>query len=126
MVEQLNSIADQMEALLPEFVDGGNISGLILPTEYASTFKALAIEAKSILDNELGRLNEFSSGLIDAVNFGGFAGGPSFAGVQESSQIVRASVRAVTRKRAGPPVAAGAKPYVDPARIIELQAIGGG
>jgi hypothetical protein len=123
MMEELKSIADQMNALLSEFRDGGSISGLILPTEFAAMFRGLAIEAKSILDDELGRLNEYSLGLLDAVRSG--TDGPSFAAVEETEQVLRAAIRALGRKRAAPPVAVAAKPYVDPARIAELHAIGG-
>ena len=58
MIEDLTAIADEMATLLPQFVGGGNLFGLVLPTEYSATFKALAIEAKSILDEELGYTNE--------------------------------------------------------------------
>lgn len=129
MIEELTTIADDMAALLPLFRDGGSMSGLILPTEHSATFKALAIEAKSIIDGELRHGNEFSLNLVHAVNSGqgGFIGGPSYASVEEASQIVRAAVRAIQRKRATPPASPpGAKPYVDPARIMALQQIASG
>ncbi|MEF2546902.1 hypothetical protein VQ045_07005 [Aurantimonas sp. E1-2-R+4] len=125
----MTAIADDMTDLLPLFVDGGNISGLILPTEHSATFKARAVEAKSMLDEELGYTNPFSMSLLRAVNSraGGFVGGPSYASVEEASKIVRAAVRAIERKRMRPPPPPlGAKPYVDPARILALQAIGNG
>lgn len=124
MIEELTAIADEMDALLPLFVKG---SEMFLPTEHSATFKALAIEAKSILDGELQHANEFSMGLLSAVRSGegGFFGGPSYASVEEASKIVRAGARAIQRKRATPPAAApGAKSYVDPGRIIALQQIG--
>ncbi|WEO63543.1 hypothetical protein [Rhizobium rhizogenes] len=70
MIEDLTAIADAMDALLPLFVDGGNMHGLILPTKHASSFKASAIEAKSILDEELGDPNDYSVNLILTVNSG--------------------------------------------------------
>ncbi|MEX2693637.1 hypothetical protein [Rhizobium mongolense] len=129
MIDELTGIADDMAALLPLFVDGGNISGLILPTTHSATFKALAIEAKSIIDQELGYANEYSLNLLHAVNSGsgGFIGGPSYASVEEASQIVRAAVRAIERKRRIPAQSAlSAKSYVDPTRVLALQAIGNG
>lgn len=126
MIEDLTKIADDMDALLPLFVRS-SISGLILPTEHAATFKALAIEAKSILDEELGRGNEYSLNLLHAVNSGagGFTGGPSAASVQEASKIIHAAVRSIKRKRKRSPVSAsGVKPYVDPVRMVSLQTIG--
>jgi hypothetical protein len=129
MIEELTAIADGMDTLLPLFKHGGNISGLILPTEYSANFKALAIEAKSIIDGELGHANDYSMNLVHAVNSGagGFVGGPSYASVQEASEIVRAAVRGIQRKRAKPLSSTlGAKPYVDHARIVALQSIGAG
>ena len=105
------------------------MSGLILPTEHSATFKTLAIEAKSIIDGELGYANDYSLNLIHAVNSGagGLVGGPSYASVQEASEIVCAAVRGIQRKRAKPlPSAPAAKPYVDHARIVALQSIGAG
>lgn len=128
MIEELTAIADGMDALLPLFTDGGS-SGLFLPTEHSANFKALAIEAKSIIDGELGHANDFSLNLIRAVNAGagGFFGGPSYASVQEASGIVRAAVRAIQRKQAKPLSSLpGAKPYVDHTRIIALQNMGAG
>lgn len=126
MIEELTTIADDMEKLLSLFVESNGL-GFILPTEHSSTFKALAIEAKSILDGELGHTNDFSMNLIHAVNTGagGFTSGPSYASVEEASKIVRAAVRAIKRKRTQPPVSpSGTKFYVEPARIVSLQAIG--
>lgn len=129
MTEELTAIANDMNALLPLFKDGGRMAGLILPTEHAATFKALAIEAKSIIDQELGMANQFSLGLLHAVNSGagGIMGGPSYASVEEASKIVAASVRAIVRKRVQPPASPlGAKPYVDLSRIAALQSMSGG
>lgn len=126
MTEDLTAIAETMDALLPLFVNGSSMSGLYLPTQHAASFKALAIEAKSILDQELGYANEYSMNLIRSVNSGagGFFGGPSYASVEEASKIVQAGVRAINRKRAKPPASpAGAKPYVDSGRILALQGI---
>lgn len=129
MIEELTAIADDMDRLLPLFVDGGSMSGLILPTQHSATFKALAVEAKSILDGELRQANDYSMNLIHAINSGagGFTGGPSYASVEEASKIVRAGIRAIQRKRATPPeTPQGVKLYVDPARMIALQQIGAG
>jgi hypothetical protein len=129
MIEELTAIADGMESLLPLFKDGGNMVGLVLSTEHSATFKALAVEAKSIIDGELGHANEYSMNLLHAVNSGagGFVGGPSYASVQEASAIVRAAVRGVQRKQTKPLLSSpDAKPYVDHTRIVALQNIGAG
>lgn len=120
MVEELTGIARQMQELLPLFHKG--TSGLFLPTEHSTTFKALAVEAKSILDEELGRANDYSLNLLHAVNSGagGFMPGPSYASVEEASKIIIAGTRAIVRKRGKPTTANAFKPYVDPARITAL------
>nr|WP_245181217.1 hypothetical protein [Sinorhizobium mexicanum] len=120
-----------MERLLPLFEDGGNMFGRILPTNHAATFKALALEAKGILADELGGINDYSISLITTANLGlsgMFDDGPSYASVQEAAQIVRAGARAIERKRIKAPLsqATPAKPYVDPSRIVALQSLGNG
>src|SRR5262249_46124866 len=125
MIEELTAIADAMDAMLPLF-NRSDSFGLILPTQHSASFKALAIEAKSIIDGELRAANEFSMTLVHAVNSGagGFIGGPSYASVEEASHIIRAAVRAIQRQRATPPATApGVKLYVDPSRIMALQQI---
>ena len=125
MIEELVAIADDMEKLLPLFVDSDAL-GLFLPTDHSATFKALAIEAKSILSEELGHTNDFSMNLIHAVNsgVGGFTSGPSYASVVETAKIIRAAVRAVKRKRSQSPIStSGMKRYVAAERIASLQAI---
>ncbi|NQW00692.1 MAG: hypothetical protein HQ483_13395 [Rhodospirillales bacterium] len=126
MIEELTTIADDMEKLLSFFVDSSAL-GLFLPTEHSTTFKALAIEVKSILDEELGLANDFSMNLMRAVNTGasGFTDGPSYAAVVEASKIVHAAARAIKRKRKQPVASpSDSKPYVAGSRIASLQAIG--
>ncbi|WP_291154079.1 hypothetical protein [Ensifer sp. SSB1] len=121
-----------MESLLPLFINGGNISGLVLATPHAAAFKGLALEAKSILDDELGIANDYSRNLAHTAGIGisgmFYDGGPSYASVEESGQIVRAGARAVGRKRAKAPLSqpASPKPYVDQSRISALQGLSNG
>ncbi|MCS4094559.1 hypothetical protein [Rhizobium sp. BK176] len=128
MIEELNNIANEMDGLLPLFVDGGNISGLVLPTKPSATFHALVIETKSILDQELGYTNEYSLDMLKVLSHARvYKGGPSYASVEETSEVIRAAVRAVERKRrAVPATPLLAKPYVDPTRIVGLQGLGRG
>jgi hypothetical protein len=123
MIEELTGISKQMQDLLPLFQKG--TSGMFLPTEHSTTFKALAIEAKSILDEELGHANDYSLSLIRAVNggAGGFMPGPSYASVEEASKIIEASTRALVRKRNKLRSAPGVKSYVDSARILALNSV---
>lgn len=119
----LQGIATEMEELLPRFRDGGSISGLILPTEYTATFTALRLEAKSILDGALGRLNDYSTHLMRI-----YSDEPSYAEVQSATEVTRGGARAVERKQqtqASATVSGAPKerPYVDPSRIIALQGL---
>jgi hypothetical protein len=123
MMDDLTSIADQIHALLDKF-ERGNALGLFLPTEHSASFRALAIEAKVILDGELGRLNDYSTGLLDAMR--SRRDGPSHALVEETEKVLRSAIRSQGRKRVAAPIVVGAKHYVDPARVGELLAITGG
>ncbi len=97
------------------------MSGLILPTEHSSTFKALTDEATEIIYGELGPATQFSNQLYKTLYFGD---GPSYAAVEESSKIIRAAARAVERKRTRPPQSQqDTRPFASPARIAALRAI---
>lgn len=123
MIEDLEVIADEMTGMLPAFVRS-NMFGLILPTGRAASFKRLHLEARSLIDEELGPDNRYSKYLAGAVLYGGGDGGPSYASVEEAAQIIRAAIRVIKRKRSRPPATPpGAKPYVDPARIAALLAL---
>ena len=77
----LISIAQEMVKLEGRFVKSQS-SGLFLHADDEAAFKRLAIEAKSIIDAELGYANDFSMNLIHSINLGsgGFFGGPSWQG----------------------------------------------
>ncbi len=70
MTEELSAIAGDMLRLLPLFEEGNSVTGMFLPAEHAAAFKALAIEAKSIIDEELGLANDYSIDLLRTVNNG--------------------------------------------------------
>jgi len=126
MIEELLAIANEMTALLDQFVEGDSMTGRFLPTEHEATFKRLAIEAQSILDDELGQRNAFGANLVHAINSGsgGFIGGPSYAAVSEAAEILRGAVRTIERRRARPTAApSDAKAYVAPERIAALQSL---
>jgi hypothetical protein len=127
MTDELSKIAEDMAGLLPLFKDGGSMSGLLLATQHSARFKAMAIEAKALIDEGLGRGNEYSMNLISSVNAGagGFFGGPSYAAVEEASQIVIVASRAIARrasKRSSLDPATSSA-YVDLSRIEALKAL---
>jgi hypothetical protein len=123
--DELGSIADQISSLKDQFVKSRD--GLFLPAAEQSRFVALATEAKSILVTGLGPGNDFVMQLIYTVNSGsgGFFGGPSWACVTETEELLRAAIRQMARSaRRKPPDFANAatkSPYVDPIRLTEIQ-----
>ena len=78
-----------MLRLLPLFASGN--SGLFLPSDESATFKRLALEGITSIDDVLGQNNHFTKNLVSTVNGGstGLLDGPSYAAVQESAEIVR-------------------------------------
>lgn len=127
--DELISIADEMTSIQGRFVHSS--SEMFLKTEDEAEFKRLSIEAKVILDDCLGRANDFSMNLLSSVNSGsgGFFGGPSYACVGEAISIIRGAVNQIRRRpnsRNSTLSALAAKPpYVDPSRLAALQAISG-
>ena len=80
------------------------------------------MEAKSIIDDELGFANGFSLNLASKSRIRGTS--PSYASVEEAVEVVRGAVREIRRKRVRPAASPpGVKPYVDPDRINALQAL---
>jgi hypothetical protein len=126
MIDDLVNIADDMDALLPLFEDGGSLTGLFLSSENASTFSAHVVEAKSILDQALGYANNFSMALLKAANESSRVSGPSYVLVETTAKMIRAGARDIQRKSAQQPAAPDAKLYVHPSRIIALQRLPAG
>lgn len=127
MTEELLKIASEMRALLPHFKDGGPVAGLILPTEYSSSFKAMATEARDIIDEELRPFSDYSIGLARARDSGegSFFGGPTYVAVEEAAKLIAAAHRAINRRAAKPPFAQTSMPhsYVSTSRMAEMKAL---
>jgi len=76
MTEELTEIIDRMASLL---ADAGSERGKFLPTQHAATFDGLVLDAKSILDDKLGRANDHSIKLVSTGNYPkGMYGGLTF------------------------------------------------
>jgi len=123
----LLKLTKDIHSLEGRFVNSSAL-GLHLRADDEAEFKRLVVEAKAILDSELGRLNDFSSNLIHAINSnsGGFLGGPSLAAVKSARAVIEGGVNHIRRRATPGPSAssASAKPsYVDPSRLAELRAI---
>lgn len=99
---ELEKLASSMQMLETKFVDSRTL-GLYLQSDDEAEFKRLAIEAKAILDHELGMLNDFSTNLLLTINqrSGGYLGGPSLSAVRSSRAVIEGeSIRfAVSRHR---------------------------
>jgi hypothetical protein len=124
----LLKVAASMQTLEARFIESRSL-GLHLSAEDEAEFKRLAVEAKAMLDSELGYLNDFSSNLFHAINSGsgGFLGGPSLASVKGARAIVEGGVNQIRRKvspRANA-LRPSITPYVEPSRLAELRAITG-
>lgn len=124
---ELQKIATSMQALESRFVSSGSL-GFQLRAEDEAEFKRLAVEAKSILDAELGFLNDFSSNLTNAINSGsgGFLGHLSLAKVKTARAVVEGGINQIRRKlsQSRPGALQPSKPsYVDASRLAELRAI---
>lgn len=122
----LIALADQIEALESRFVHSGS-SGYFLKAEDQAEFKRIAVEAKAILDAELGRANDFSMNLIQSINAGsgGFLGGPSMAAVKEARQVLIGSLNHMRRRHTFGSLQKKptAPPYIDTTRLAELRGI---
>lgn len=123
---ELLKIAEAMQALEGRFVASRPL-GLHLRADDEADFKRLAVEAKAMLDSELGHLNDFSSNLFHAINSGsgGLLGGPSLASVKSARAIVEGGVNQIRRKASPRPnlLHPANPPYVDLSRLSELRAI---
>jgi hypothetical protein len=122
----LSAIADAIRALEQKFVKSTSL-GLYLDADDEAEFKRLAIEAKTLLDHELGLLNDFSTNLRLTINqgSGGYLGGPSLSAVKSSRAVIEGGVNQIRRK----PTQALAKSktndptYVSPSRMAEVRAL---
>lgn len=122
----LAKIADAIRSLEQKFVKSTSL-GFYLNADDEAEFKRLAIEAKALLDHELGPLNDFSTNLLSTIihGSGGYLGGPSLSAVKSSRAVIEGGVNQIRRK----PTQALAKSksndptYVSPSRLAELRAL---
>lgn len=125
--QDLLDLAGSIAAIEGRFVTSQ--SGKNLHTDDEAEFKRLVVEAKSILDAELGRANDFSWNLIHSVNSGsgGYFGGPSYACVKEARALIEGAVNHIRRRLALTSTTTGSrKPsYVDELRLAQLRGLTG-
>ena len=104
--------------------------GLHLSSDDVATFKRLAVEAKSILDHELGLANDFSLNLVSSINSASsvFSNGPSLLAVKSARELVLGGANQIRRKPALEIASKSAQQggYVSASRIAELRALRSG
>jgi len=125
----LLSIVEEIEGLLPKFVDSPPL-GMFLGSRDQAEYQRLTLEARSIIDATLGFMNSFSLtlGTTVATDDAGMAGGPSYLGVAKSAAIIRGAINGIRRKeenqpRSVPQPFEARISYVDPARIAALSGV---
>lgn len=125
--DELRRIAQDVGVLTGQFTKSRD--AFFLSSDKQGIFVQLVTEAKSVLGEALGPANDFTMQLIYTVNngSGGFYGGPSYACVTETEQLLLGAATTVERRERNRPLqfakAATRPPYVDPIRIHELQKI---
>lgn len=120
---ELDEIAKQLEGILSRFKDYNIQDG------DDATFRQIVVEAKSIIDQELGVTSPFAFALTKSVNdaVSTMYGRPSQAGVRDTLAAVRAAVNGVRRKTAMPSVnGQSLAPYVDARRLADIRAVSTG
>jgi hypothetical protein len=129
MYEQdLQGITETLRGMTERFQDPTTAAAPHLSSTDRATFKRLMLEAKSMLDSDLGPLNDFAAPLIMMTSLPGYGAfnPPTLEQLQEAIGIVEGGLNHVRRKqnRPNPPLGARQKPpYVEPSRIAELQTL---
>lgn len=122
MMQELNSIANEIQSLLPRFQNGGGFVGQFLNSADATHFDQLLAEARHLIETELGYPNNYSFSLtytpVRRTN------SPSYSSVQEAIKTLRRAARTLGRI---PPANSQhqtvSRIYVDPKRISALESI---
>ena len=124
--QDLQGIVDALRDMTERFQDPTTAAAPHLSSTDRAAFKRLMLEAKSMLDSDLGPLNNFSTPLAMMTNLPGYGAfnPPSLEQLQEAIGIVEGGLNHVRRKQNRPNLPPGVSrkpPYVDPSRIAELQ-----
>jgi hypothetical protein len=125
---QIENVLEQLCALQHRYSKplDSSISGLDA-TDRAK-FKRLIIEAKSVVDAGLGRLNDFSVPLLRMQNLSGYGAWnpPTLDELLEAIALVEGSLNQIRREKVRPAKTSDGAPlahYVDAQRILQLQAV---
>lgn len=124
----LENVLNSLKALENRFEEPTTAAAPHLNTVDIGTFKRLMLEAKSIVDRGLGRLNDFGVPLLQMTNLPGYGAfnPPSLGQLHEAIALVEGGLSQVRLKQRQPQIRAGVaqRPsYVDPERIEQLRRI---
>lgn len=129
MYEQdIQGLLDELRLMTERFERTATAAGPHLNPADRSEFKRILLEAKSMINAELGAANEFALPLIAMTNLPGygFFNPPSPVELQEAIGIVQGGLNDIRRKQHRPITSRetpNRAPYVELSRIAELQSI---
>ncbi len=126
--DDLQKIIDTLRSMESLFEKLPSAATSELNSADRATYKRLLMEAKSILDNGLRPLNDFSSAIFKLLNASGFGffNPPSKDQLREAIGAIEGGVNQLRRHASRPSTAlgvAGKPTYVDLSRIIQLQSL---
>ena len=100
-------------------------AGEFLNADDAANYQRLAVEAKSILDTELGLLNNFSSGLLMAANGVTGPSGTRKTSVVQMRKLVEGAINHIRRRPglAQAQIPQATKTFVSSSRLAEIRAL---
>jgi hypothetical protein len=127
-MHDLQGIIDQLKAMLDRFEEPTTAAAPHLNAEDRAITRSLLRESKTMLDESLGRLNEFSTSLLEVINEPAFGiyNPPTREKLLEGIAAIEGGLRQFRRKQASAATtfAVPAKPaYVAQSRIAELQSL---
>jgi hypothetical protein len=125
--QELETIIETLREMESHFEPPTTAAAPHLSSSDRSAFKRLMLEAKGILDAELG-LNDFGAPLVKMTSLPGYGAfnPPSLEELHEAIVLVEGGLNSARRKRSQAPNLNGvvARPsYVAPARIMQLRGI---
>lgn len=128
--DALQTILEQLRPLLDRYEPPTTAAAPHLNEEDRTKARALLTEAKAVLDESVGLLNEFSKAVLEVINENsyGMYNPPTRPKLSEGIAAIEGGIRAIRRKTSQSITYGGVAakpPYVSPSRILELQSVAG-
>jgi hypothetical protein len=128
--QDLQDIVDTLCGMTERFQEPTTAAAPHLSSVDRAAFKRLMLEAKSMLTEDLGPLNDFNLPLLKMANLPGYGAfnPPDIEQLQEAIGLVEGGLNVFSRKQSHHPQPTGhaapkKAPYVEPDRIAELKAL---